>query len=162
MIHSTKHYVQTTPTSVAAAAINGVNIVNAVAVQDKQSAVSNSVEEGSTVKAIYFEYWLLSDNSPESSSSFIFVIEKIPANAGNISFAEANFLYGYVNKKNVLFVSQGLMAHQDANPVPIVRGWINIPKGKQRMGLGDKIRVSVAGLAGEISFCGMSVFKEYQ
>ncbi len=162
MIHSTKHYVQTSPLKVAATVLSSLTLVNAKAVEDKSAGVSSEVEEGSTIKAIYCEYWLVSDEMDAAASSFIFNIEKISSDGPNQSFADANFLYGYKNKKNVLFTSQGLMASDLANPVPIVRQWIKIPKGKQRFGLGDKLRVNFAGLAGAIEFCGLSIYKEYQ
>jgi len=161
MIHSTKHYVQTTPITVAAATASGLTLINAKAVEDKSAAVSSEVEEGCTIKAIFCEYWLLSAEAADAASSFILTIEKVASDGPNMTFADQNFLYGWKNKKNVFYTSQGLMASDKANPVPIVRQWIKIPKGKQRFGLGDKIRLTVSGLAGSNIFCGMSIYKEY-
>jgi len=162
IIHSTKHYVQTTPITVAAATASGLTLVNAKAVQDKSAAVSSEVEEGCTIKAIYCEYWLLSQEATNAASSFILQIEKISSDGPNPDFADCNFLYGYKNKKNVFYTSQGLMGGDLTNPVPIVRQWIKIPKGKQRFGLGDKMRITVCGLAGSNLFCGLTIYKEYQ
>ncbi len=160
-IHSEKHYVQTTQTSVAAASTGSVSIVNAVHVEDKSATTTSEIIEGSVVKAVYLEYWLLGAEASNASSSFVFAVYKLQSDSVGMTFSQINGLAGYNNKKNVLFTSQGLIGGDLTNPVPVIRQWIRIPKSKQRFGLADKLFVTVAGLAGAVIFCGFATYKEY-
>ncbi len=160
-IHSEKHYVQTSQTSVAAAATGSVAIVNAVHVENKSATTTSEIIEGSIVKAVYLEYWLLGAEASNASSSFIFTVYKVQSADVGMTFSQMNGLAGYTNKKNVLFTSQGLLGGDLTNPTPVIRTWIKIPKSKQRFGLADRLFVTVAGLAGAIIFCGFATYKEY-
>ncbi len=160
IIQSTKHYFQITQTAVAAAAAKTELIVNAVDIEDK-TANAALVTTGEIVKAVYVEWWILGTEASNAHSSFQFAIHKLPGGEGVPSFAEMNAMSFWENKKNVLFFSQGLVGGDLTNPIPVHRGWIKIPKGKQRMGLNDRIGVTMTGLAGSIIYCGMAVYKSY-
>jgi len=158
IVHSTKHYVQITLSSVITVSRNSETLVTAV-----ESTVANlgqEVEEGAIVKAVYVELWA----EAESNSGFYtLIISKDPSGLGQISFADITNLFAYPNKKNILYTSQALTANDGiANPIPLLKGWIKIPKSKQRFGLGDKLRLTIASRgANTINYCGFATYKEY-
>ncbi len=158
MVHSTKHYVQNSIATIVAGAQLVLDIVVAVDVAAKNTV--NEVEEGNTVKAIFFEQWIRS--SEITPGSFIAVLAKIPGGGGNFSLAEMAALGTADNKKNILWASQGLVNDQDADALGMMRSWYKIPKSKQRMGLGDKIVLQVfAQGAIDLVLCGLTTYKEY-
>ncbi len=117
------------------------------------------VIEGNVVKAVYLEYWVI---GTFSLGSFVVTVEKSPAGAGPPTFTELALLDSYQNKKNILYTTQGLMAEDNQNPTPVLRQWIKIPKGKQRFGLEDRLRINFASLTGEdLQFCGFTLYKSY-
>ncbi len=158
-IVSRKHYVQHTEFTIASASVTTNSEVIAVATVDVNAA--NEVVEGSVIKAIYVELWLLGKGGA-AGSSFVCIIEKANNGISNPSFSAMTTLDAYVNKKNILFTSQGLLGADDTNPTPIYRGWIMIPKGKQRFGFGDNFRIQIATLGAEdVLGCGMTTYKSY-
>ncbi len=157
-IHSTKHYLEQTLGNIGPGLLTSLNIVTAVAVVDKN--ISNEVEEGATIKAVYVEMWITSDDVTQSS--FTITLEKIPAGAGAMTYAESITLQSYPNKKNIFYKTMGLVAPKLEPPLPIIRQWFKIPKGKQRFGLGDTLRLNISGITDGINFCGFYTYKEYQ
>ncbi len=158
MVHSTKHYVQHSISTILASARNTFTTVQTVAVGAKD--LVNEVEEGSSVKACYYEIWLRSGET--AGASFVATIEKIPGTGGLPSTATMAALGDYANKKNVLYTSQGLLNDQNADALSMIRGWIKIPKTKQRFGLGDRLVLSIfAQGAIDVHMCGFSTYKEY-
>jgi len=157
-IVSVKHYVQQTETTIAALALDPTNLVVGTAM----SAVANpdDVVEGSIVKAVYIEIWLMSDDA--ALSTFQLNVEKSSEQMSAMSFAQSILLHNYANKKNVLYSTQGLVGPSTSNPIPVIRTWIKIPKGKQRFGLGDKLKVNISAITNGLKWCGMFVYKEYQ
>ncbi len=157
IIHSTKHYVQMSRSQVATVAKVTIDLVLAV-----EGTVANAVDEvieGATVKAVFVELWLL---DTANDGSFIVTLEKKPSGLGDIAFAGMNALGTYNNKKNILYTTQGLSPNNGVgNPVPIIRQWFKIPKGKQRFGLKDELVINIAnnGL-NDLEFCGFSTYKE--
>jgi len=79
------------------------------------------------------------------------------------TFAEMQALGTFTLKKNILFTHQGLSPNDGVgNPVVVMRGWYKIPKSKQRMGLSDRIVLSIANLGtGALDYCGFATYKEY-
>ncbi len=159
-INSIKHYVQSDNADILTTARRKIEVVEAVA----QNAVSNTqdVVEGSIVKAIFLEYWIHSESLAGIENKFQLVIEKAPSGTASVSFAEMNTLMGYHNKKNVLFFSQGVTGDLSTQGIPIVRQWFKIPRGKQRMGLGDTITVSISASGATFASCGFATYKEYK
>jgi len=158
MVHSTKHYVQQSIGTSAVGTPTNVNIVSGVAVLGKD--LVSDVEEGSSVKAIYIEMWLRS--AATAASSFTFIVYKRVQNSPFATATEMAALGDFDNKKNVLFTSQGLLNDVDSTAMSVIRGWIKIPKGKQRMGLGDNITWTLNAIGQSINFCGFQIYKEYQ
>ncbi len=156
-IVSRKHIVQHTITQVATGTVNTKNPIQGRAVQDVNTA--SEVIEGSVVKAVYMEYWVV---GTFDIGSFVVIVEKAPAAIIMPSFTNMTTLDAYPNKKNILFTSQGLMAEADGNPTPVLRQWIKIPKGKQRFGLEDELRISFSSLgADDLQYCGFTLYKSY-
>ncbi len=158
-IKSTKHVVQHTQTTVATAAVVSFVDVNARVLLSVNSA--DDVIEGSVVKAVYVELWLLS--STLNNGSLVIIFEKAAGGQPSITFTQMTTLNNYPNKKNVLYTTQGLVGENTSNPVPFFRGWIKIPKGKQRFGLNDQFRISIANIgADSILACGLTIYKSYE
>ncbi len=156
-IVSRKHYVQHTITEVPTLTVSEQVEAFAVPIQDVNAP--NEVAEGNTIKAIFLEYWLA---GTFALGSFVLMVEKSQSNLASTSITEMTTLDAYENKKNVLFVSQGLVPEDNANPIPVLRQWIKIPKGKQRFGLRDAIRVQIAAIGGEsVNFCGFATYKSF-
>ncbi len=158
MVHSTKHYVQTTLSTVTTGNTAFVNY--ATAVTRTVANLGNEVAEGSTIKAIYWEMWVIGS---VSNQFFTAIIAKIPGGGANIVQADMVDLFSYDNKKNILYTTQGLASNDGiAGPVAIYRGWIKIPKSKQRWGLGDKFQFAISSRGSDdIIFCGFATYKEY-
>ncbi len=145
------------PVTTAAGAITVTTFINGVEVQNKNTQVE--VAEGAIVKAIWVEFWLTSDDAGQGS--FSVSIEKIPANATNMTFAQSIALGTYPNKKNVLYITRGLVSTTTGTPIPVIRQWIPIPKGKQRFGLQDRLNINFTAIANGLTHCGFVLFKEY-
>ncbi len=158
-INSEKHYRAISLNTVEFNTAESFELVVAV---DVPGVAPAEVRVGATVKAVWLELWYLMSGSQPGFQVSTF--EKIVAGQDSPTSAQMSDLQGYPNKKNILQTYQGLVGDANSNPIPVFRGWIKIPKGKQRMGLGDSISVNVAarGEAGnDLEICGMAIFKEY-
>ncbi len=158
-INSEKHYVQHPSFSVSASSATALQVVDAVQIQAKDA--SFEVDQGSVVKAIWFELWI-STNAAVDGEFATVVIVKLPSDVASPTFTEMNNLGTYTNKKNILWTFEGLTPANSQNPVPIIRNWVRIPKGKQRMGLGDRIVMVISSAANGIRACGFNTYKEYK
>ncbi len=157
-ITSRKHIIQHTQTTVASGAVASNLPILAQAVQDVNA--NFEVIEGSVIKAVYIERWIIGKGP--SPTSYVLIVEKAPANAPAITFTQMTNLDSYPNKKNILFTSEGLLPRDDANAIPVLRQWLKIPKGKQRFGLKDELRIVVADIGvDDIEFCGLVIYKSY-
>ncbi len=138
-------------------------MVDAVSVA---SAGSNTrdVEEGALVKAIFCEMWLSNNGAAGVTGQFTLIVEKKPAGATAITVAQMANLSAYPNKKNILYTTQGIIGTSASGPtVPVIRNFILIPKGKQRMGLGDQMILTISNISGEtLQRCGFFTYKEYK
>ncbi len=162
IIHSNKHFVGKNATSTAAGALENLVVADAVIAP----AASNlfDVVEGSIIKAVHLELWFLHTGNTATTTQVTLIVEKVPAGQDGATVAQLANLQIYDNKKNVLFTFQAILAAQidGALPVPILRDWFLIPKGKQRFGLGDRIIISFVSLTRAVTTCGMFVYKEYK
>ncbi len=157
-IVSRKHIVQHTQNVVASSAVTTNVPIRGVAVQDVSAAFE--LIEGSVVKAVYVERWICGDQA--NITSFVLIVEKVPAGAAPPTFTQMTTLDAYPNKKNILYTTMGIVSNDTANPTPVLRNWIKIPKGKQRFGLEDELRISVAGIGAEaLVQCGLVIYKSY-
>ncbi len=158
MVHSTKHYVQHSIATIVAGALESMILVHAVAVGSKNSPTE--VEEGSSIKAVYCEYWLRAGET--TAGSFIATLYKLPGTGVAFNATQMAALNTAENKKNILWTSQGLVNDQDADALGLLRNWIKIPKSKQRFGLGDQLILEIfAQGAIDLHRCGFTTYKEY-
>ncbi len=157
-IVSRKHYVQFTQFITSSASVTDHVIAQGVAIQNVNTA--SEVTEGSVVKAIFLEVWLLTNNT--TAGTFVCAVMKSPVNSQAPTFSEMTTLDAFENKKNILFVSQGVLAPNGGNPTPVLRQWIKIPKGKQRIGLTDRLRVVIAAIGSQDTVgCAFYTYKSY-
>ncbi len=159
IVHSVKHYVQFPIDQIATGTIQ--NVLLARGVESTVANLATEVAEGTLIKAIQIQ--LLLQNTG-TLGEFIVIVEKVIAGLTGPTFAQAAALFTYQNKKNIFFVSQGLTSNDGVgNPQQIMgpNDWFKIPKGKQRMGLGDGIMLSIANVsANDLNRCGKAVYKE--
>ncbi len=160
-INSRKHYVPQSLATVASGTITGRSAINTVVAP----AVANAdeVREGAVVKAVFVEIWILGGEASGTNTSFILAIEKRPSGAPAMTFANSQGLGSYNNKKNILYTTQGVVGSDQGGQgaIPVIRQWFKIPKGKQRMGLGDRVVVNISALANSLVICGQFLYKEY-
>ncbi len=155
LIHTEKHIVQVTLTTATAATVANVNIVSVA--QNADTSLAQNVEVGTEVSAVFAEIWVL--GSSQQPTTITGIVYKTPADADAVDNTEMATLHTYPNKKNIFYTTQGLVGDANSNPIPILRQWIKIPKGKSRMGLGDKLRFSIRGITEDTQFCGQFTFK---
>ncbi len=153
-INSEKHIIQTSVTT----ATLGNRFIVEIADASATPTLNSDVRVGSSVKAVFLEYWLNGTDAQQTSQVAMFL--KIPADAPLVT-ADMTDLHKYANKKNIFYTTQGLVGDSNSNPIPILRQWIKIPKGKQRMGQGDKLVFALLGLTADVSVCGQATYKEY-
>lgn len=160
-INSIKHYVNRPNVQVLTGAERTDKIVLGVAAP--ATATTAEVIQGAVVKAVYLEFWIGGDGSTGNESQFNFTVEKKRETETDITNAQMNNLMSYPNKKNILFTSQGIIpAMLDGGmTIPVIRNWVKIPKGKQRIGLDDEIVVNVSSVDA-IRYCGFATYKEYR
>ncbi len=158
MVHSVKHYVQFPISQIATGVRETIRVVSANAIQDVN--ISSEVAEGSSVKAVFFEFWLQNEGT---LGEFILTISKDPEFTSGPSFVEMATLFTFTNKKNILYTTQGLTSNDGiSGPVNVIRGWIKIPKSKQRFGLGDTLNLCISNVSSnDLVRCGFATYKEY-
>ena len=157
-INSEKHIVQRSLVSIANGEILNFVFANAVV----NPTTPNGVRVGSIIKAVFVEMWIIgSAAQPVVQTSSV---EKLVNQSAAMTHVQSQVLHDYPNKKNLFKTSQGILGDANTNTVPIFREWIAIPKGKQRMGLGDSLVFNLATLAeaaNDVEVCGLVIFKEY-
>jgi len=158
MVHSHKHYVQFSISTVIGGAADTLTIARSVAVQSKDSV--EEVEEGSSLKAVYVELWARAGSTTPASGQMI--IYKQIADASDPSTADMAALGTWDNKRNIFYTTMGLFNDQDADAIALFKGWVKIPKGKQRMALGDEMKITVFSPTIDLQICGFSTYKEYK
>ncbi len=157
MVHSTKHYVQFSIATVTGGTAVSVSLVKGVTVGNKDTV--DEVEEGSSVKAVYLEVWIRAGSTTPSSGQM--VVYKLSADAGAPSTTDMAALGNWDNKKNIFYTTMGLYNDQDADATPAFRGWLKIPRGKQRFGLNDRLNFTIFSPTIDLQFCGFATYKEY-
>ncbi len=160
IITSTKHIVQKSLATIEEQTISNITILR---VKFGEPTTVSDVVVGSVVKAVYLEYWLLGESAQPCTCTWSF--EKLPNDGTVMTQAQGQALNSYPNKRNLFHIGQGIIGDSNANPIPVMRGWYKIPKGKQRMALGDELQVnfSVIGQTDNgMQVCGFALYKEYQ
>ncbi len=155
MIHSTKHYVQLSLSTI----LEGAKLTTNLAVATQNADAADEVDIGSTIKAIYVEMWLKTLDTIGGTA--LATLYKTPGGLASMSFAEQVNLHDYENKKNVLYHTQGLTNETDSIATPFMRQWFKIPKGKQRMAQGDTLRLNISAQVLDQGVCGFATYKAY-
>ena len=156
VINTEKHLVQHSLFSVALGAVTNLSIVFAKAAP--VAAVPQDCREGCVIKAVYVEMWITTDDANQGSS--IVTLERVPGGASPMTAAQSASLDSYANKKNVLHTQMGLTPGNSQYPMASIKGWIKIPKGKQRFGISDRLILNIHGQSNGLTGCGFMVFKE--
>ncbi len=160
VIHSKKHYNQLSQGTVSQGAILNTEVLKSI---EGASSTPAEVVEGASVKAVWVEYWI-QNASASVVGSFTAGLYKLPGTGVALNATTSAALHDYANKKNILYTTQALAPTTDSGLMLVFKGWIKIPKGKQRMGLGDKVLWFMRNnnaTALDIHFCGLFIFKEY-
>jgi len=157
IIASRKHIVQIPINTTIGGTIE--NIIFARSKQDYQSSVADNVEVGTIVKAVYVELWAQSDG--QNIGSVTITVEKLPGAAALMTTVDSAALHGYLNKNNVFYTTQGLTGENDTNPIPFLRMWIKIPKGKQRLAINERLVLNLSSNLQNTIHCGLVIFKSY-
>ena len=157
IINSDTRRISHTPGTVGAASIVVIDVV--IGVQSADANTATEVSSGTEVKAVFCEIWLVGDDA--ASGSFVLTCEKIVASSTEQTYGNSVALTSYPGKKNIFYTSQGLTSPVTGTPIPVVRQWVAVPKGKQRFGLGDRFVINLSGISNGINYCGQSVFKAY-
>ncbi len=155
-INSEKHIVQRTLQGVTGGAIFTQEVIQVTATP----TASIHVPVGAVIKAVHVELWLLTTGNTSVGSTIV-TVEKTVGDQPNMQFAESTGLHDYVNKKNILYTTQGLVSDEKSVPIPALKFWVKIPKGKQRFGLGDKLVINISALSEDLEFCGAFIYKSY-
>ena len=155
-IQSTKHFIHFPSTGVVSGTVRTITLIDVLA-RTGNLANAADVYEGSVIKAIYLEFWIGSTTALTTSS---WCVGKNPDNSTGPSFAEMTNLGVYQGKKNLFNCGQGLVP-ATGNTLAIFRGWLKIPKGKQRFGLGDRMLLSVSATGATLNLCGLAIYKDY-
>ncbi len=156
MVHSIKHYVQGGLRTVT----GGGTETHVIADAQASATDADDVLEGSSIKAIFVEHWIRAAGA--SPGAFVVAIAKVPGTGVPFTTAQMAALFDAENKKNIIFASQALVNDNDADAIAIHRGWLKIPKSKQRMGLGDRWILSTSAVGVDMTVCGFETYKEYR
>ncbi len=160
-IHTIKHFVARSNTGTTPGGL--ANLVIAEAKVAPAAALTSDVLEGSIIKAVHVEMWCAHNSAVGNSSQITFIVEKVPAGQAAANATQLLNLQAYPNKKNIFYTFQGITPNtQTSNPIPLIRDWLLIPKGKQRMGFGDKLVLSFTVVSETTQTCGMTIYKEYR
>jgi len=155
LIHSEKHIVQATLTSVPISTVVSSTIV--AVNQDGSVTTPPTVSVGTDVSAVYVEIWVLGEG--QQPTTITAIVYKTPAGATDIGNTDMANLHSYPNKKNIFYTTQGIVGDANSTPIPIIRQWIKIPKGKSRFGLGDRLVFSMRGITETTEYCGQFTYK---
>ncbi len=161
IINSIKHFVPYTNNNTASGAIRNITLIEAVPKGAARAAVAD-VEEGCKIFGSYVEFWLNGGGASGVTTQFTVVVVLLKSGALAPTAAQMLNLQAYTNKKNILYTTQGVLAGKDSQSVPVIRNRIQIPKGKQRFGLGDSLHLILAPVAASIQNCGIAVYKEFE
>lgn len=158
MVHSEKHIVQFSINTITGGQADAFEVATGVPVASKDAATE--VEEGSTIKAVYLEVWVRAGSTTPSSGQMCFY--KRQSSAPNPSTTNMAALNAWDNKRNIFYTTMGLFNDQDADAIVIFKGWIKIPKGKQRMANGDNLTFTIFSPTIDLQMCGFALYKEYK
>ncbi len=154
VVNTEKHISQRSLFTVAAGAIDNFNF----AITNAAPTGAVQVREGAKISAVYVEMWVTSDDA--ALGTIITTLEKLVGSSTNMGTGESASLNTYDNKKNILYTQMGLIGNDVTYPMAVIKGWIKIPKSKQRFSLGDRLTLNIHAQSNGISGCGFVIYKE--
>lgn len=156
IVHSRKNILRSTQ------AITGnTGIVIAEAVESPTPSTSDrEVVVGSKIFRIWVEVWIYGTLASGVNNPVDWMIYVNPGN--NITFpAPSGMTTADDMKKFVIRQGKAILSRlQDGGPPYVIRGWIKIPKQYHRMGLNDRISISIESAGANI--CTFFVYKYYE
>ncbi len=155
-INSEKHLVQFSLGAIAAGTVSTHDLI----VAENTPAAREDVRVGAIVKAIHCEMWFRGGDDT-AGGSYVAIIVKMNGSIANPNTTQMAALHDWNNKKNILWTSQGLINDDSSVATPINNWWLKIPKGKQRMALGDRLVLYIYAQTGITDRCGTYIYKEY-
>ncbi len=134
MVHSIKNEVNTVNGLTAGA--NNTTVI-AVAVDSPASATANNVRQGSSIKAIWFEFWYYGLTGANVNDILDMYMMKNPG--ANLTPPNPGTVGTSNEKKFVIREWKGLAGTKTTGGTPYSRsgGWIKIPRRYHRMGTDD-------------------------
>ncbi len=153
-VNTEKHYKQESLFTIASGAISNRIIAFAAAVPTG----ANQVREGASISAVYVELWITTDDA--ALGSHIVTLEKLSGTSPFMASGDSASLNTYANKKNIFHTQMGLTPPNTQYPMSTVKGWFRIPRGKQRMGLGEQLVLNIHGQSNGLTGCGFFTYKE--
>ncbi len=154
-VHSEKHTIQNSLATVLAGALSVIVLAKAV---DTVGSTNSDVKIGASIKFLHVEEWIRTNDT--SPGSFVWAIIKLPGGVSNPSVGDMANLNDYNNKNNVFHFKQGLINVNTADAI-FVGTDLLIPKGKQRMSIGDQWVIVRFAQALDSNYCGKVIYKEY-
>ncbi len=154
VVNTEKHMSQRSLFTIATGAIDNFVLCSSVAAPTG----ATQVREGAKVSAVYLEMWVHSSDAVAGTT--IVTLEKLIGSSTNMGAGEAASLNTYDNKKNILYTQMGIVGDNNQYPTAVIRGWIKIPKSKQRFSLGDRIVLNIFAQTNPVNVCGFVLYKE--
>ncbi len=123
-------------------------------------AVVDRVETGSTVNAIFLKVEAYA-TSTAALANFYMIVWKNPG--GNLTAPLPNGVGADDDKRFVIHQEMVMMEkNTTGNPRTVFAGVIRIPRGYRRMGINDKLQISVLSPGVSSDFCIQCIYKEYR
>ncbi len=156
-VHAIKHVVD-----IQGGQIAGTQTENDLieAVDSPTLAVADRVETASTVNSIFLHVEAYA-TSTAALGNFYMIVWKNPG--GNITAPAANGV-GVDDDKRFVIHQEMVMLEKNTtgNPRTVFNGVLSIPRGYRRMGINDKLQISLLSPGVSSDFCIQCIYKEYR
>ncbi len=139
------------------------NVTIAEAQDSATLAVSEDVERGCVIKAVWVEFWI-SATAEVAVGTTNGIDCYFWKNTGSNLTSPIPGTEGTSNEKRFIFkVWKGLIGARTQGFQPYTwKGWIRIPKGHQRMGANDLLQITLQATGVNAIFCHKFVYKWYK
>ncbi len=153
VIHSRKEIVDSTLLGVTGGVVSNVLVADAI---NDYTGLVGQVETGSVIKSIYLFVQILP--SATGTANVDFYVIKRP---NGITDPVPGAVGGTSARKYVLHEEKGIPGNASDGAYPLTfKGVVRIPKGRQRMGEGDDIRIVLRG-TDDYNACVKCIYKVF-